>query len=278
MRFFASALFIIAIIIINFLDKPKIENNFDRALLAKSHHAIENINGKLTTNKYQAGTIKALTDSTQITEYDIQAVINEQSNGYTQKTSGILAWCDSRRQTITLSAMGLDWQHHFANSYLVGIRPFATENNWLPLYTISKLKTYQLDSAQYNTLEMWQNSAQAFMFPRGDCEDHALILADWLISEGVDAKVVVGTYKDGGHAWVVATIDQKDFLLEPTSKRVGKTWNHFPLASLATHYQAGYMFNRENFWVNTNKTSSYRTQDWLKTSIFTQHTKLRNSL
>ena len=156
------------------------------------------------------------------------------------------------------------------NSYLVGIRPFAVENPWLPLYVIAKTKTYQLDSEQYKTPELWQNSAQAFMLPRGDCEDHALALADWLISEGVDAKVVIGKYKQGGHAWVVASQNNKIYLLEATTKRVRKNWNHYPLASLSQHYYPELMFNRNEFWQNTGAkaTKDYQGVHWKKRSIF----------
>ncbi|NTS77542.1 transglutaminase-like cysteine peptidase [Catenovulum sp. SM1970] len=187
----------------------------------------------------------------------------------------IVPWRDSYQNTVNLSAMGVDWKHHFANSYLVGIRPFPVENNWLPLYTLSQIKTYQYDHEQYGVQEMWQNSAQAFAHPRGDCEDHAIILADWLISEGVDARVVGGKYKDGGHAWVVAIVDNKAFILEATSKRVGKSWNHYPLASLAKYYQPEFMFNRTDFWVNTDTRikTDYQGHHWRKTSVFQAYKK-----
>jgi len=119
-------------------------------------------------------------------------------------------------------------------------------------------------------LDLWQNSAQAYLLPRGDCEDHALALADWLISEGVDAKVVLGKYKTQGHAWVVASKNNKVYLLEATSKRVGKSWNHYPLAQMSNHYYPMVMFNRTDYWVNTTRlaTTDYVGKHWQKTSEF----------
>lgn len=174
-------------------------------------------------------------------------------------------WEDKQGRLAILSAPGLDWQHHFANSYLVGVRPFATENDWLPLYSLAQRKIYQLDSEQHQgRRELWQNSAQAWQALRGDCEDHAILLADWLISEGIDARVVVGKYQSEGHAWVVAIRQGQAFLLEATDKRLGKSWNHYPLASLNQHYQPEMMFNRKQFWVNTGSKDrgDYLGQHW----------------
>ena len=58
-----------------------------------------------------------------------------------------------------------------------------------PLYTLAQRKRYQLDAKQYaGRSEVWQTSRQAFFYPRGDCEDHAIALADWLIEMGEDAR------------------------------------------------------------------------------------------
>lgn len=180
-------------------------------------------------------------------------------------------WEDPQGRLAMLTAPGLDWQHHFANSYLVGVRPFATDNDWLPLYSLAQRKVYQLDSEQHQgRQELWQNSAQAWQALRGDCEDHAILLADWLISEGIDARVVVGKYQGGGHAWVVAIRNGQAFLLEATDKRVGKSWNHYPLASLNQHYEPEMMFNREQFWVNTDvkNRGDYLGQHWRLSATF----------
>lgn len=259
-----------AILVIALLGDKGKSSQFDKDLQAKYQNVINKIPSRLTTNSYQKGKVNFLTDNKELSEERLQQGVAHFAKSNQQKKAHMLVWFDSLKNTATASAMGMDWKHHFVNSYLVGIHPFPVKNKWLPLYTLAQMKTYQLDSDQYQADDLWQNSAQAFMLPRGDCEDHAIILTDWLISEGIDARVVVGTYKTDGHAWVVATINNQEFLLEPTAKRVRKSWSHFPLASLAKDYYPSFMFNRESFWVNLNKSQTYRGKDWLKTSVFTK--------
>ncbi len=171
----------------------------------------------------------------------------------------------------TVSAPGLDRQHHFVNSYLVGFKPFDTEYVWVPLYTLAMRKRYEYDHIQYSGLQdLWQNSEQGFHYTRGDCEDHALVLADWLIGLGYDARVVVGDYKDEGHAWVVLIMEGKEYLLEATSKARLRSLNSYRLAYLETDYRPRYQFNRDDFWYNqgSSLTTSYRGTHWYKKSTF----------
>ncbi|WP_448555882.1 transglutaminase domain-containing protein [Thalassotalea montiporae] len=270
MKLLVALVFVIAVIFISAFDKPPVQDDFDQRLIWRAEHAQQNISSYYTTNRYQRGNIHALTEQYVLTEHAMQQRVAQYTKRYPQRGAYLLEWRDSQRNTISLSAMGLDWQHHFANSYLVGIRPFKVENKWLPLYTIAQMKTYQTDKLQHSVPELWQNSAQAYTMPRGDCEDHAIILADWLISEGIDARVVGGKYKGGGHAWVMAILDDQEFILEATSKRKTKHWNHYPLASLAAHYQPEFMFNRTQFWLNEKPqvTDNYRGLHWREMSYF----------
>lgn len=259
-----------AIFIIGKFDKEPVKDEFDQRLLWQAQSAQKNISSYFTTNSYQRGTIYATAEDYQLSERKMHEVVEHHAKGNPAKVSYIIKWKDSQDNVINLSALGVDWKHHFANSYLVGFKPFSVDNLWLPLYAIAQLKTYETDSDQYRTNELWQNSAQAYASPRGDCEDHAIILADWLISEGVDARVVGGKYKGGGHAWVLAIIDDQEFILEATSKRKTKNWNHYPLAKLARDYHPEFMFNREQFWVNTNRKliDDYRGEHWQITSTY----------
>ena len=114
------------------------------------------------------------------------------------------------------------------------------------------------------------NSKEAFVNTRGDCEDHALALTDWLIEMNVDARVVLGSYKNEGHAWVVVFLDNSVFLLESTSKLKSRSWRHYPLAKFETDYHPKYMFNRDYFWLNTGSiyTTRYDGNNWVKRSRF----------
>ncbi len=176
-------------------------------------------------------------------------------------------------QHATASAMGIDRRHHFANSYLVGYAPFESQHVWVPLYTLAMRKRYEYDRIQYSGLQdVWQNSRQAFFYTRGDCEDHAIILADWLISMGVDARVVVGDHREQGHAWVVFFDNGKAYLLEATSKRRVRRMGAIPLASMMPAYHPTHMFNREKFWVNTGTrfTTRYSGPQWKLKSRFVE--------
>jgi len=215
----------------------------------------------LLESKRQRGQVWFTADQQPLTELDVSLALLRDDAAI----DAAYGWEDRQGRLAMLTAPGLDWQHHFANSYLVGVRPFATDNDWLPLYSLAQRKVYQLDSEQHQgRQELWQNSAQAWQALRGDCEDHAILLADWLISEGIDARVVVGKYQSQGHAWVVAIRDGQAFLLEATDKRAGKSWNHYPLASLNQHYVPEMMFNRQQFWVKTGtaKRADYLGDDW----------------
>jgi hypothetical protein len=84
---------------------------------------------------------------------------------------------------------------------------------------------------------------------------------------GYDARVVTGMHGKEGHAWVVMFDQGKTYLLEATSKRRRRT---LPLAASMPDYKPEYMFDRQNFWVNTGSvlTSNYRDGKWQKRSTF----------
>lgn len=169
------------------------------------------------------------------------------------------------------SALGIDRKHHFTNSYLVGYQPFEAKRVWVPLLTLSMRKRYEYDHLQYGGLqEVWQTSRQAYYYTRGDCEDHALALADWLIEMGYDARVVLGNHNDQGHAWVVFILDGKTYLLEATSKRRLRSMGAIPVAAVMYNYHPQQQFNRDSFWVNTGSqfTTKYTGAHWELKSRF----------
>ncbi|QBY06040.1 transglutaminase domain-containing protein [Thalassotalea sp. HSM 43] len=265
------AAFIFACVAVVYLQSIAPAKTADTKLLQHAQLAGDSIDPNLRLNRRQRGEVVMLADNRRMKD----SYVNYQLDRYyANEKSYIYYWRDSLKNFATATAQGVDYKHYFVNSYLVGIHPFNVENKWLPLYVLSKRKAYQLDDEQYGVADMWQNSAQAYQLPRGDCEDHAIALADWLISEGIDARVVVGKYKDGGHAWVVANQNEQMYILEATDKRAGKSWNHYPLASLSQHYYPQYMFNREYFWENTSTpmTKDYLGEHWKKRSKYNNST------
>jgi len=168
------------------------------------------------------------------------------------------------RAHLTPLAPDVSGNLHFVNGYLVGYVPDATVAPWVPLYTLARRKAYQTDLEQYRHEERWQNSYQALHNERGDCEDHALALADWLIGLGLDARVVLGKAKGEGHAWVVVNDGNRSFLLEATDKRRIRRWA-YPLAQLHPEYVARDMFNRQDWWLNQGSPAGdYQDARWRK--------------
>ncbi len=173
------------------------------------------------------------------------------------------SWSHSEHGLVTLSSMGTDRLHHIVNGYLVGYAPFKVEEPWQPLYVLAGRLRYQLDNAQYEGLEeVWQTSREAFFNTRGDCEDHALALADWLIDSGYEARVVLGEAEGEGHAWVVVFDGGKTYLLEATDKRRRKHWQHIPLAAFAGTYLPHFMFDRDNLWEVKPGKRGYGEASW----------------
>lgn len=172
------------------------------------------------------------------------------------------------REVVATIAPGLDRRHHFANAYLVGHVPYADVEPWVPLAALARDKSYRYDHEQYaGRGELWQTSREAFYYPQGDCEDHAIALADWLIGLGHDARVVIGRVRGDGHAWVVLFDGDRTFLLEATDKQPGLA---LPLAEKFPEYQPEAMFNRESYWVNagTVLTTDYDGPAWELRSTF----------
>ncbi len=270
MKNFYWILFILFALLV-LLNKFKKTNNdpFDSNInieIIKALNDTTNLKNELSENN---SVIKILEDGSKFSEKQIQHHIK---NNPKNTTSDYVAyWSFDKDKPVTASAFGTDYLHHFVNNYLVGYEPFKAENFWIPHYTIAMRLKYQLDADQYGGLkEVWQNSKQAFFNTRGDCEDHAIVLADWLIAMGLDARVVLGMYDNGGHAWVVVFKDSKVFLLEATNKQKRRQWNLYPLADFETKYHPKCMFNREHFWINIGSiyTTRYTGNQWVKKSKF----------
>ena len=219
-------------------------------------------------NIFQAGYVQGEGIDSILTEEMIHARLRKVK---ADRRDNFYTWKWRNRLEITASAMGLDRRHHFANSYLVGFQPFDTDEIWIPLYTLATRKTYQYDHLQYSGLaDVWQNSSQAHYYRRGDCEDHSIALADWLICLGKDARVVLGHFKGNGHAWVVLIHGDQEYLLEATGKKRLKSIQNYPLAKLMKGYQPKFQFNRNEFWVNKGSTltTRYRGKHWEMRSRF----------
>ena len=200
----------------------------------------------------------ALSSGQALRERDIERGALELFGG---RRSGVV-YLNWNQRPLTPLASGVDDKMHFVNAYLVGYVPDPKAPPWAPLYVLASRKIYQTDLAQYHREDVWQTSYQAMNSERGDCEDHALALADWLIGLGMDARVVIGKMKGEGHAWVVVREGQRTFLLEATNKRRQRSWA-YPLAILHPEYQPHDMFNRTQWWRQSGgPTTDYSDARW----------------
>ncbi|MGD9369398.1 MAG: transglutaminase domain-containing protein [Desulfobacteraceae bacterium] len=260
---------VLLVVLIALLIGPHLYKNYriDAEIQQKINESVNDLppSGYTALNRpghvFAKGTLRAFT------EKDLHRLIKQNP----KSTGRVAVWRWNRVHTATLSAQGIDRRHHFANSYLVGYQPFETRRIWVPLHTLALRKHYEYDHLQYSGLkDVWQNSQQAYYYTRGDCEDHAMILADWLIEMGLDARVVLGTYKEYGHAWVVFILNGKTYLQEATSKRKTRSMRGIPTAALKVNYHPQFQFNRDSFWVNTGSrfTTAYTGRQWELRSRF----------
>ena len=170
-------------------------------------------------------------------------------------------------QTVGIMAQGSNARFYYANGFFQDFVPFKVANVYNAMNFIAQRLRYQFDEKLFaGRKEIWQTSKEAYVRMRGDCEDHAILLADWLMSLGYDARVVVGTYKGGGHAWVVWFNKGEAYIIEATNKRKRR---FYPLAGSMYEYQASYMFNKNSFWERSKKniTDDYQT-GWDKRADF----------
>jgi Transglutaminase-like superfamily len=168
---------------------------------------------------------------------------------------------------------GRDGSFYPVPSFLVPEKFPDISNVWMPQFFTARSISYRSDTDNFKYSDVWQLPAELVRQGSGDCEDHAVLIVDWLLEKGFDARVVDG-YMDSvnegnGHAWaVVFNPDIKDFVvIEATSKRFLKS---YPLAKSAQTLIPHYMWNRSTFWENTGfpKNFDYSSSLWVKRSVF----------
>lgn len=181
-----------------------------------------------------------------------------------ERRSGIYSWVTPSNTVFARSAESVRGDFHFLPGYLVGWKPFETEHAWQSWYAVSQRITYAYDHVLFGRGDVWQTGPEVWRMQKGDCEDHALLLADWLIQQGEDARVVLGYYKNEYHAWVVIIRGNRTYLLEGTRRFGRNALRSYPLASTKPWYRPDSMFNRDTLWINegTSLTTDYLSDQW----------------
>ena len=135
---------------------------------------------------------------------------------------------------------------------------------------VARTLSYSKDEGRFNgRADVWQTAAESLVFRVGDCEDHSILLADWLAAEGYRVRVAVGETKSNdspwqGHSWVVMLLNGVEYLIEATMKvRDGalpypnpnlsdKNWRPYykleTATSVASDYRPFFSFDHQHIW------------------------------
>lgn len=259
-----GALFILIVILASVLKNH--ENTQELAISEAIQHLPLPSDPDASPGLLRSGALQLIAPGITLTQSDIDKILNKR-----REKQSVYIFGQGGEGGSIMIAPGVDRHYHLVNSYFDGYLPFRIENPVLALYTIARRKSYQYDHITYpGRSEVWQSSQQAFFSAVGDCEDHAILLADWLIGLGYDARVAVGDYNGAGHAWVVLFAEGQEYLLEATRKRGVNRLKAFPLVGLHPEYHPTYMFNHTDFWQNRGSrfTTDYASADWVKESHY----------
>jgi hypothetical protein len=154
-----------------------------------------------------------------------------------------------RKCKLRFDVFGVDVQgkYHRPPWFLRGYRPMAVEDPLAIWMRVLSGYRYVPDEKRFRRLDVWQLARETHLWRQGDCEDTAILLADWLAASGHRARVVTGRVHRGPHAWVVLRQDGHEYVLETTGGR-----GHFrrmpPRAALLPRYFPLVQFDRTGVW------------------------------
>lgn len=96
--------------------------------------------------------------------------------------------------------------------------------------------------------DAWQASRDTVRYGNGDCEDTSILLADWLVASGYEARVAIGTTEqEEGHAWCVVRHDGEEYILESTAAEPDIS-NPPLVSSIGREYHPTYLFDRQKIY------------------------------
>lgn len=179
--------------------------------------------------------------------------------------------CPQCRRTYAVVASDEEGVFRYANEFLTGYAPPAVfskdQSRVHELFTIWTAVhegcTYVKDPIEEKTAtDAWQTSLETQRLGRGDCEDSAIFLCDWLLARGFQARVALGRYGDlGGHAWVVVKLDDKEYLLESTEGRPDPS-NPPLVTRVGSRYIPEVMFDRHALFVRSTPGQGWKGDYW----------------
>jgi predicted transglutaminase-like cysteine proteinase len=108
--------------------------------------------------------------------------------------------------------------------------------------------------------DSWQTPKQTLRKGTGDCEDSALLLTDWMLSNKIPARMAVGTMEGGGHAWCIVRVDKADYLLESTNRLPDP--ENLPVVNPNDGYVPTALFDREALHVRAHPEKPFDGDYW----------------
>jgi predicted transglutaminase-like cysteine proteinase len=186
-----------------------------------------------------------------------------------RQTRSLCLECGGCKRTYAMIASGSDGQYRYVNEFLEGYEPPAMYPEGQPRLselmiiwrTVSAGCQYVRDTGT-DDHDAWQTARETQALGRGDCEDSAILLADWLLARGFEARVALGRYAErGGHAWVVVRLEGEEYLLEATEGSTGA--RKAPLLSeVGARYVPEFLFDREAFYTRVQPLARWNGDFW----------------
>ena len=105
---------------------------------------------------------------------------------------------------------------------------------------------------------------------RGDGEDTAILLADMLISHGIEARLAIGYYHAANHTWVVARVEGKEYIVESTVEDLTGWYRPKYVEEEGRAYNPLFLVDRDAVYVKREKgrtTEYYSPVSWIRHAV-----------
>jgi predicted transglutaminase-like cysteine proteinase len=227
--------------------------------------------------RYPVLTMEALADKTRSQFYTTCTLCKKSQPCEVPRTSQVFKLqCQHCKQTYAMVAADKMGGFRHANEFLTGYAPTIVippaQSKFEEVMHVWRAHTsnfrYLTDGPADNS-DAWQTGEETRFAGDGDCEDSAILLADWLISRGFEARVVIGTLGPAGrqqaHAWVTLRLSGAEFLMESTEFPFGQ---QRPMTAAETIELAGgtyvpeLLFDRDAIYVPKQPAEDLVTDYW----------------
>ena len=165
--------------------------------------------------------------------------------------------------------------YRWGNEFLLGYQPPAVfpaditreHEMFIVWNAVNGDCLYRTDrNAPGESRDAWQMGLETMVRGQGDCEDTSILLTDWLITRGFNARMAIGTMRGGGHAWCVVRLDGVEYLLESTN--ASPDMNHLPYVDrVGADYEPHTLIDRDYIYVLAKGMQKFKgryySDDWV---------------